>query len=222
MSLGADDARMSPGSDKGEARPFAYQHKHTVYLPTLSFDRMNRMHVFWNWRVGEAGMTTVRPSYAWSQDQQTFFDAGGAPVELPISFSAATPVAGLADAEEYYAPKSALVHLDSAPAVVMAMVKGGRRLWSLDRETKRFSAEELPLAASEVVADEEGGEWAFATGLKVFKRSGKSERWQFVADIGKDLCNPRAIYAKVERTMYLHAKSCDGSKAFIYRFGAQR
>lgn len=199
--------------------PFAFQDGYTVYLPTLAFSQDNHMHVFWNWRPGVAGMETIRPSYATSPDGIAFFNAKGATVALPIKFDTSTPVTGVANEEQFYAAKSVAVSASGMPMVIMQPALGkGRQIWSLDKSAGRFIKEEAPAAATTLIVDKQGRQWAFASGLRVFMRASELSNWDEIGTIGINMCNPRIGYYPDESRFVVHAKSCTSGTVSIVTF----
>lgn len=218
ISLGAKDAKLPSKKTAVVQKPFAYQDGYTVYLPTLAFDDSNRMHVFWNWRQGEAGMATVRPSYAVSPDGISFFDAAGNALTTPVDFSHSEPVIGEESDDQYYAPKSAAVSAQGDPMVVMQPLGIGRQIWTINNIEKRFFKEDSPYAASVIIVDKLGRQWAFATGVRVFTRPNASERWENVGEIGHNLCTPKVAYYSAEARFLIHAKNCVDGSVSIFSF----
>jgi len=218
VKLYSNDTKLPSGKKTVVQKPFSYQDGYTVYLPTLGFDKSNNMHVFWNWRTGEAGMETVRPSYVMSPDGINFFDATGAAITTPIDFSHSPPVTGLKNADQFYAPKSVAITDQGDPLVIMQPLVGGRQIWKLNKTEKRFLKEDSPYGATTIVVDKQDRQWAFATGLRVFMRTKSSTRWESVGEIGSNLCNPKVVYFPNESKFIVHAKSCTNDSFSIFSF----
>lgn len=218
VSMTTNDAKLPTSKQTAIQKPFAYEDGYTVYLPTLGFDSANNMHVFWNWRRGEAGMETIRPSYAISPDGIHFFDIAGKSLSIPIDFSHSVPVTGINNEDPYYAPKSVALTPQGNPLVVMQPLGVGRQIWSLNKAEKRFIKEESPNAASTIVIDKQGRQWAFATGLRVFMRPDTASRWEDMGNIGQNLCNPKVTYYPAESRFLVHVKSCTNNSASIFSF----
>ncbi|MEQ1882904.1 MAG: hypothetical protein ABL878_18265, partial [Burkholderiales bacterium] len=79
-----------------------------------------------------------------------------------------------------------------------------------------FAAEPLPQAAPAIMVDAKGREWAVASGVNVYRRTRAVEAWRLVAQVGEGLCDPRVLEWEAERSILIHAKSCDGKRAYIY------
>lgn len=212
------DATLPAGQLQATQTAFAYQDGYTAYLPTLGFDQTNALHVFWNWRLGEAGMDTTRPSYATSADQVRFDNANGSPLTLPANYQHSMSIEGPTGQGSFYAVKSVAVAGDGSPMVIVQPINGDRQLWRLDKTTGRFTMEPSPFGASSLVVDKQGREWAFASGLRVLMRPNASARWQDMGEIGHDLCAPHAQYHAQESRFLVHAKSCDQRLAYLFSF----
>ena len=94
----------------------------------------------------------------------------------------------------------------------------GRQIWTLNKTTNTFSKEESPNAASELIVDKLGRQWAFATGLKVFMRLDGSGRWQDMGEIAGNVCAPHVIYFPEESRFVIHAKTCTSDTVKIFTF----
>lgn len=219
LRVAPTDARPAAGGEAVRYRPFAFEDGYSVYLITLAFDAANGMHVFWNWRPGGAGMDTLRPSYAYSPDGRDFFDGGGRRYALPVGYAQAAPIAAQDGAARYYAPKSAAVLPSGEAVVVLHPLEGGRQIRRWRKDAGAWGAPEpAPAGTSEIVVDGQGRLWAFASGLRVFRRDTPDAPWTEVGRIGEDLCHPRARYIAGESRFVVHAKRCDGARATIVSF----
>lgn len=200
-------------------KPFAFEDGYTVYLPTIGFDSTNAMHVVWNWRLGTAGTETIRPSYSMVDCDNNIVDPSGTRLTLPINLSHSFPITGVKDNEEFYAPKVLAFTRQDAPMVLMQpLLTPGRQIWKLNKVTAAFEKEESPWAASALVVDKKGRQWAFATGLHVFMRADGASRWDDMGEIGTNLCAPKVTYYPAEDRFAVHAKSCSGDQAYIFTF----
>lgn len=217
VTMEAKDAKLDAQGPTIQ-RPFAFEDRYTVYLPIIGFDSNNKMHIVWNWRRGEAGMETFRPSYAMGSGDKTFVDPTGAKLALPIDVIHSFPVTGKRDEEQFYAPKVIAFTTQDAPMVLMQPLTPGRQIWTLNKSRAAFDKEESPAAASALVVDKQGRQWAFATGLRVFMRPEGVVRWEDMGEIGPNICAPKVAYYPADSRFVVHAKSCTGDRAYIFTF----
>lgn len=217
VTLDAKDAKRN-GQGPAVQTPFAFEDRYTVYLPTIGFDSTNTMHVVWNWRRGEAGKETFRPSYAMGSADKIFVDPTGSKLALPIDVSRSFLITGKKDDEQFYAPKVIAFTLQDAPMVLMQPITPGRQIWTLNTARAVFEKEESPSAASALVVDKQGRQWAFATGLRVFMRPDGVARWEDMGEIGPNICAPKVAYYPADSRFVVHAKSCAGDRAYLFTF----
>lgn len=218
VPINSQDATLPAGQSQATQTAFAYQDGYTAYLPTLGFGPDNALHVFWNWREGEAGMDTTRPSYATSADGRHFFNTDGSTLALPADYQRSVSIEGPPALGRFYAVKSVALASDGSPMVIVQSLNGDRQLWRRQAATGRFTMEPSPLGASVLVVDKQGREWAFATGLRVLMRPHAGARWQDMGEIGSNLCGPAVQYYPSESRFVVHAKSCDGRLAHLFSF----
>lgn len=198
--------------------PFAFEKGYTPYLVSLAFDRANRMHAFWNWREGGPGEDTFRPSYAHSVDGRNFVRLDGKSVVLPVDLEGATKMPEARDGRRYYAPKSVAAHESGQAMTILQPTNSARLIWSVDTETGQSRVEPSPGGASSIAFDNAGNAWAFATGIKVFRRPAGQRTWTYLGQIGDQLCAPYVRYFPVESRFFLHAKSCSTQAVSIFSF----
>lgn len=75
----------------GPHSAFAEDNSYGVYKPRIRFDKNNRLHVAWVWRWKVPyGAHTMQPSYAWTEDNRSFFTAKGSRYTLPITHTQPT------------------------------------------------------------------------------------------------------------------------------------
>lgn len=217
LPIAAGDATIQDG--RTAYHPFAFQNGYSVYLITLAFGPHNGMHVFWNWRPHGAGMNTILPSYAYSPDGVHFYKADGTPYHLPITVAQSGVIGNMSPSEQFYAPKSVAVLPNGDPLVILQPLQGGRVMYALDRQTGTWSAPEpSPDGASQIVVDNQGRIWAFATGLKVFMKPALTSPWLAMGTVGSALCYPNVLYVPAEARFIIHAITCGGHHATIVSF----
>jgi hypothetical protein len=227
VSLGGDvpivpgDALLA-GAPGYLQHPFAFDEQFTVYLITLAFDNDNGMHIVWNWRRGGAGLETEKPSYAYSPDGgQHFYHADQhTPYVLPITYAAADAVVD--PPEQFYAQKSLAASLSHLASVILQPLHSPRRVYAQTASQPQVSAWNddgaAPFSATALVEDRNGAQWAVASGLRIFTRAQHASAWTQVLDMAQGLGYPWLKYVAEENTLYIHAKSRDGSLAMIYRY----
>lgn len=218
VAISSQDARLPSGKTSASTRAFAAQDGFTAYLPTLSFAPDDTMHITWSWRRTEAGEDTTRPSHIWTKDGQAFFGLDGREVSLPLRFDNSPPITGHLDSDTYYATRSLTIGHDGAPIVNLHRIGRGREIWAAKGSTDRFTVEPSPAGASTIVVDRHGAQWAFATGLRVFRRPTGTSQWEEIGQIGVQLCDPKVLYFELESRFMVHAKSCNGERAQIFTF----
>ena len=181
VTVTSDDADIPGGEESARIRAFAYTDDWSVYQIWLSFDDQNNMHVSWLWREGGAGPYPGYPSYAFSADGgASFSDSKGVEYRLPISVHQAELFIADGDRRRYGDRTSIALDLDGIP-YIYSSEKGDEKMYRklVHRSSAGWSAgEDLPEGATEVVIDEEGRFWAFATGPKIFLRNGAGEEWE--------------------------------------------
>lgn len=201
------------GGNVVELNPFIYHPNSAVYLPRLFFDTDNTLHVSWFWRLIGAGADVSRLSYAYSKDKRFFYSIKNR-LQLPIGLDAAR-VSKL-DARKY-SPLSSLVVVDGTPYIGYQRYQGKRFLTWFDSVKGRWVERLSPNGASIFMAGKEGVLYAFATGVKVLKRSPGNSTWKVVAETKnkENFCHPKVINTNNE-SFIIHATSCTGDKVEIY------
>ncbi|WP_353178279.1 BNR-4 repeat-containing protein [Salinisphaera sp. T5B8] len=220
VTVGTDDIRLPPGRSEYVSRPFISEPGWWVYQMRLAFDSENGMHVAWLWRRGDSGVDQNFASYAYLPPaRDAAYDATGKRYQLPIDLAAASRVAPERMAElapdGLYSPARISVSEDGHPVVALQSVHGPRYRSRL-ADGHWSDPEPVPNQAFEQHYDDQGREWAFATGLTVLRRnvdpSGRpTSDWRTVykgnARDGTALCHTRAVAAPADSAtaFYLHA-----------------
>jgi hypothetical protein len=217
VKISADDADLF-SNNSGIYKTLATNEYWTVYLPRLAFDSMNAMHVSWLWRFGGAGSDTTHPSYSYSPDLLDFYNSKGFKYKLPISENLAEWIVPNS-LRKYDALSEIDVDNNYVYVVVHEQIKT-RQLYKLDRKNKTWLLpEDMPFSASVLKVDNKGGQWAFATGLKVFYRPNTKAKWIAVySDSSKEQFSyPKVLSLKNNNIFYVHTQSSDEKKVKIYK-----
>ncbi|WP_348522993.1 BNR-4 repeat-containing protein [Endozoicomonas sp. G2_2] len=227
VTVGRNDVQLPPGQTEYTSRPFISQPGWWVYQMRLAFDASNGMHVAWLWRRGDSGVDQNFASYAYlPPGSDTAYDATGERYELPIDLASASRVAPARIArlapDGLYSPARISVSAGGHPVVALQSVHGPRYRTRL--ADKHWSDPvPVPEQAFEQHYDDSGHEWAFASGLRVLRRSVDTHGiptgdWQTVytgnASDGTALCHTRAMPAPSESgaLFYVHANVLDDGR----------
>ncbi|MES1947456.1 hypothetical protein C84B14_08907 [Salinisphaera sp. C84B14] len=227
VRVDGDDIELPAGRSVHLSRPFISEPGWWVYQMRLAFDADNGMHVAWLWRRGDSGVDQNFASYAYlPPDRDTAYNADGQRYRLPIDLAAASRVAPERIArlapDGLYSPARISVSADGHPVVSLQSVHGPRYRSRLD-DGQWSDPEPVPRQAFETHYDDNGHEWAFATGLTVLRRPVEADgqptgAWQTVykgdGDRGTALCHTRAIPAPPDSaaTFYIHANVLDNGR----------
>ncbi len=211
------DAIWQGEGDYKKITAFASSNRWTVYLPRLAFDRDNGMHVSWLWRKGGAGRYTVHPSYAYSPNDETkFYTSKGKQYNLPISVDKAEWV-GKHGVDKFDSISD--IEVDDRYVYIVLHRQGKtRELIKLNRLSKQWiKSEAMPHSASTFKVDRNGGQWAFATGLKVFYRKTDKGMWNLVFKDTEKYRYPKVIPVPGKNEFYIHTQSLDQKRVKIYK-----
>lgn len=213
------DAEWPGKSKTSEETVFAYQRNWTVYPPRLAFDKNNGMHVAWLWRKGSAGGDTSHPSYAFSPyNKELFYTAHHTEYSMPVSESSASWIDKPTDKKFTAIPD--LTVDDNHVYVVLQKWGGAREFYQLNRLSGKWTHQEpLPYAASTLKIDQVGGQWAFATGLRVLHRRTGHDKWRVVfEEKGKRKFGyPKVLQVFGENKFFIHMQSLNGQWVKIYQ-----
>lgn len=212
------DARLNIGS-KGIVKPFALTFGWVGYLPRLAFDSLNQMHVIWMWRQYAPGSDHTHPSYAWSPDGgETYKMSNGDNYKLPITVAAADLIKVFDDKKKYYGPTRILIGPNDMIYFLLQPIGQARVLVNFDKKKLHWSQpEKMPYSATDFAFDDKGNLWAFAGGLKIFKRPGSKGAWQLVhsdkqmrkKDKSSIWCQPKVLSVPEQRMFLLYSQTCD-------------
>ena len=209
-----------PGGLKSTSIPaFAYKDRWSVYLIHLFFDVKNHMHVSWLWRKGGAGVDCSTPGYACSADSgRTFLRADGTRYRLPITPEESDVVVGGEEVQKFYAPTCIATDLSGSPLLLLNPI-GFPRILILPggAKGKWSQPEKTPDDASVIYTDDEGTQWAFATGITVLRRSvGTGHKWRRVySDPAGDFGYPKILPVPRKKLILVYAQRMDGSEVKI-------
>ena len=216
----SDDADIPGGGDSARIRAFAYSDRWSVYQIWLSFDELNNMHVSWFWREGGAGPSTSHPSYAFSSDDgYSFTNSKGVEYNLPISVQRSELFIREGDRRTFGHRSSIAVNRDSTP-YIYSEEKGENRM--LRRLVYRAAPgewsvpQDLPGSATEVLIDEEGRFWAFATGPKIFVRDLPEGEWENIHRQEHGYSFLRTLKIPQERKIVLYSMNDSAGKVKIH------
>jgi hypothetical protein len=199
--------------------PFLFDENWIVYLPGLTFDKANNMHVSWTWRKHGAGRETKFPSYAMIPDGSSIaYSANGTQYTLPINFSGSDKVIDDDNESEFFAHTWPVADMDGIPAVLISPISDSRKLVNYDKKSGHWLApESTPNAASIIMVDDDGQQWAFASGLRIFRRAKNHGKWQKIySDKTNTLCSPKVLSVPEERLFFIHAL-CQNNTVKILR-----
>ncbi|HYD32272.1 MAG TPA: BNR-4 repeat-containing protein [Azospirillaceae bacterium] len=222
VEIGPDDADLAADLKTATSYPFAMQDGWWALLPRLWFDRNNGMHVTWVWRKGSAGMDATHPSYAFSPDRgKAFRRSDGSPYSAPVTPQNADLLVRQGDDAKFYA----LTSLASDPAGNMvALVMPEKKAYTLvrwDAKTRRWSEPvPSPFGASQILIDDDGTQWAFASGPRILTRAADAAPDAPWATVYQEtgFCYPKIARADDERAFIIHAQACDSTKVRILMF----
>ncbi len=217
MFLTHDDADVNPGQDL-VTHPFAFFDTWSVYGIRLFFDKDNAMHCVWEWREGGAGPDCSLPSYAFSPDGINFFKADKkTKYTLPISKNTVDTCASDISINKIYSPVTFAVDAAKQPVLFISQYGDASRIIvGYNNTTQKWKKiGPTPWSATNVFIDDDGNEWAFATGLIVFRKEKNSGKWQMIfKDTGFGY--PKISVVPSEKGFLVQTYSIDGAKTRIY------
>jgi len=216
--IGSEDVLLKKGNS-ATVTPFAVSFGWTAYLPRLAFDSGNRMHIAWMWRKGGPGSDHSHPSYAWSADGgKTFFSLIGNQYKLPITIETADKVNLFNPNTKFYGPTRLLLDPNDTPYLLLQPIGKTRVMTRFDKNKMTWSdPETMPSSALDFEFDAKGNLWAFANGLKIYKRSQLTNSWQLVFEDrdaksknkAKKWCQPKVLSVPEKSMFLVHSQSCD-------------
>lgn len=235
VQLAGDDIVLPEGQTSTTTRPFAMEPGWWTYQIRLAFDRDNGMHASWLWRIDNSGPDNVHPSYAYAPPgSDTFQRSDGRPYRLPIRLHSADWIAPktlppLAPRGFYNPARMAVTHGGNSVVTVQA-VDGRRYAIRLQDNRQWAEPEPIPGDAWQILYDDAGREWAFATGLTVYQRfvadNGTPQTdWERVFDgtpaNGGNLCSPRLVLGEND-SVYIHGNVMDDGECRLDRVSIVR
>lgn len=221
VSVTTDDADLPIGVSEASINALISSEGWQPQLLRLFFDRKNRMHLSWSWREFFVGSPFVRPSYAYSRDNENvFYRADGKRLNLPVSLQES----GLLFPDRPNSQLSSpLAHVTAAPKGAPYVVTSEQGKSS---EVQRYQCEEdawsdgesTPSSAQVFEIDDAGTQWAFATGLKVYSRPDGNTNWiKTYEDAGASAFGFIKVLSLREGNRFLvYAQSVDGLTAKVY------
>ena len=233
IKVTSGEADLPAGMPDAEVKAFVFSEGWQPQLLRLFFDKGNHMHVSWTWREFFGGSPFVRPSYAYSQDldDKEFCRADGLKYVLPIHLQDSGLLFPNHLDSQLNSPLAYLTAEPDGTPYVVTLEKGKpSEVRYFERHANRWSdPEPMPESAQLMEIDDSGRQWAFASGLKIFTRSGPSQRWLKVYE---DKGNTRFGYFKAlnihkQNQFLVYSQSVDGEYAKVYqvrknRTGCQR
>jgi hypothetical protein len=188
----------------------------TVYHPRLTFGPANDLHVNWFFREGMAGAELTRPCYAKTQDFQSFQNAAGQSVSLPMRAGDCGNM-GYPDNQEFYSIGNSTMDSNGKPHVVLSPIGASRQILSYDASTGQWDREEAPNNATEIFFDADDNLWAVASGIRIMVRLNGSNSWDTVySDPQGSACFPKVSVNEVGDTAFIHTHACDQRSVTIY------
>ncbi|WP_431065362.1 BNR-4 repeat-containing protein [Methylotuvimicrobium sp.] len=217
FSLSNIDALLN--SDRSIVKPFALTFDWWAYFPRLAFDSGNQIHVAWMWRQGRAGGDLSHPSYAWSANNgQAFKTVDSKDYELPITVNMADQIGSFSPGTKFYGPTRIAIGPDDTPYFLLQPIGQARVLVYYDKTKNHWSKpEKLPNSALEIAFDTNGNLWAFATGLRIFKRNGIHGVWRMIHEDKEAKikskhnmwCHPKVALVPESKVFLIYTQSCD-------------
>ena len=222
IKVTSGEADLPAGLPEVDVKAFVFSEGWQPQLLRLFFDKGNRMHLSWTWREFFGGSPFVRPSYAYSQDNDRLFSrADGTKYELPVHLQDSGLLFPNHLDSQLNSPLAYLTADPNGIPYVVTLEKGkSSEVRYFERQANRWSdPEPMPEGAQLMEIDDAGRQWAFATGLKIFTRSGPNMRWQKVYE---DKGATRFGYFKVlnihkQSEFLVYSQSVDGEYAKVYQ-----
>ncbi len=221
IKVTSGEATLPKGLAETEVKALLFSEGWQPQLLRLFFDRNNRMHLSWSWREFYGNSPFVRPSYAYSRDNESlFYRADGGKHNLPVSLQDSGLL--FPDRKESIL-SSPLTYVTADPSGTPYIVTNEKGKTSEVRyyqwAANEWSAgEPAPSGAQILEIDDTGRQWAFATGLKLFTRDDAALTW---AKVYEDTSQPRfgflkALHLHNQNRFLVFAQSVDGKSAKIY------
>jgi hypothetical protein len=214
------DAELPAGLREASQPAFAYQPGWTPYLLRLDFDHEGAMHVAWTWREGGPGPDTVRPSYARLDPVSGLATRSDRrPLPLPVAVSAAESIGDSRSSERFVAGISLAADEHGRVHALLQPANQLREIWFRDPGAASWtSLGPAPFGATELVADQTGSLWAFASGPRILRRPvrGRGE-WQ-LAHQEDGWCYPKPFHDPSSRRVFIHLLSCNREQVKVQAF----
>lgn len=222
IKVTSGEADLPAGFPEVEVKAFVFSEGWQPQLLRLFFDKGNHMHLSWTWREFFGGSPFVRASYAYSQDNDRLFcRADGTKYELPVHLQESGLLFPNHLDNQLNSPLAYLTADPNGIPYVVTLEKGkSSEVRYFERQANRWSEPELmPEGAQLMEIDDAGRQWAFATGLKIYARSGPNMRWQKVyEDKGPTRFGYfKVLYIHEQNEFLVYSQSVDGEYAKVYQ-----
>ena len=217
MWLSEDDATVTAGQ-AAVVYPFAYFDKWSVYGIRLFFDQDNSMHCVWEWREGGAGPDCSLPSYAFSSDGINFLKADKVTgYTLPIDKDLVDTCSKDLPIDKIYSPVEFAVDPAKQPIMFISQYKASRIIVTYDPVTQKWKKTgATPWGATNIFIDDNGNQWAFATGLSVLRKMSTEDSWHVIYEDSDGFGWAKPSVVPSEKGFLVQTYSSDGKTSRIY------
>lgn len=222
IKVTASEADLPAGVPEAEVKAFVFSEGWQPQLLRLFFDKGNHLHLSWTWREFYGGSPFVRPSYAYSRDTNSIFcRADGTKYELPVHLLDSGLLFPNHLDSQLNSPLAYLTADPNGIPYVVTMEKGKfSEVRYFERQANRWSdPEPMPEGAQLMEIDDGGRQWAFATGLKIFTRSGPNIKWQKVYEDkgGTRFSHLKVLNIDKQNEFLVYSQSVDGQYVKVYQ-----
>lgn len=213
VKLNPGDVKTN-GAAPNTSSPLIFDTRYLPYTVTIAFDAANGMHAIWTWwdrNGGTDGSRTHMPSYR--------HIANTSAETSSVNWAEAERIPGWRDDVVFNTAKALTVAANGDVLAILEPTGKPRQLIRRFHDTGKWGIPvDMPNSAPKIKVSNDGTEWAFASGLNLFRRS-PGGAWSSPIPVGKDLCDPWPIYVAQENTFFIRAKNCsDFSKSVIYKY----
>lgn len=221
IKVTAGEAALPKGLSETEVKAFICSEGWQPQLLRLFFDRKNRMHISWSWREFYGDSPFVRPSYAYSRDNENlFYRADGNKHTLPVRLQDSGLLFPDRPESRLSSPMAYVTADPEGTPYVVTSEKGKAsevRYYRWDAN-EWSSGEPTPAGAQIFEIDDVGKQWAFATGLKVYSRNEGNMNWiKAYEDTGSSRFGfLKILHLQKHGQFLVYAQSVDGKSAKVY------
>jgi hypothetical protein len=211
IDISRDDAELPHDLRELEQIAFAYEPKWTPYHLRPWFDRRNHMQLAWTWREGGPGPRTTHPSFAKVDPASgAVTRSDSSKYRMPIGLQDVELIGDSSPSAEYVAGISITTDEHDRVYTILQPANGLRQIWMrAPDQTGWRSAGPSPFGATELIADEVGNLWAFASGPRILRRpTDRRDEWQ-LAYSADGWCYPKPVIDVASRRIFVHLQSCD-------------